>query len=104
VELGAAVLVAPLLGAQGTWKNCGSAALYLPAQKGIDHKPQESVRRTGGIAHDDFLIPWKAIIDLQTQPPGKPETRPFLVRDVPFRTVRKGQATGSPQTAPEVRP
>jgi predicted amidohydrolase len=39
VELGAAVIVAPLLGAQGEWKNLGSAALYLPAQKGIDHRP-----------------------------------------------------------------
>jgi predicted amidohydrolase len=88
VELGAAVLVAPLLGAQEDWKNLGSAALYLPAQRGIDHRPQESVRRKDGIAHDDFVIPWKAIIDLQTQPPGKPETRPFLARDVPFRTER----------------
>jgi predicted amidohydrolase len=100
VELGAAVLVAPLLGTQGAWTNRGSAALYLPAQKGIDHRPQESLRRKDGIEHDDFVIPWKAIIDLQTQPPGKPETRPFLARDVPFRAERKSQATGPPQPAP----
>jgi predicted amidohydrolase len=100
VELGAAVLVAPLLGSQGSWTNRGSAALYLPAQKGIDHQPRESVRRKDGIAHDDFVIPWKAIIDLQTQPRGKPETRPFLARDVPFHTERVGQATGPPQPAP----
>jgi predicted amidohydrolase len=89
VELGAAVLVAPLLGAQGEWKNLGSAALYLPAQKGIDHRPQESVRRKDGIAHDDFVIPWKALIDLRQQPAEKPETRPFLDLDTPFRTVRE---------------
>src|SRR5262249_2445443 len=34
VELGAAVLVAPLVGQLDDWKNIGSAALYLPAQKG----------------------------------------------------------------------
>jgi predicted amidohydrolase len=89
VELGAAVLVAPLLGAQGPWANLGSAALYLPAQKGIDHLPQESVRRKDGIAHDDFVIPWKSIIDLQTPPCGKPETRPFLAPVVPICTERK---------------
>jgi predicted amidohydrolase len=92
VELGAAVLVAPLLGAEGPWTNRGSAALYLPAQKGIDHRPQESVRRTGGIAHDDFVIPWKSLIDLCRPPStqGKPETRPFLAKDVRIRTQRKG--------------
>ncbi len=90
VELGAAVLVAPLVGAQGTWKNCGSAALYLPAQKGIDHRPQESVRRQDGVAHDDFVIPWKALIDLRRQAGPKPETRPFLAPAAPFRTERKG--------------
>jgi hypothetical protein len=78
VELGAAVLVAPLLGTQEGWKNLGSAALYLPAQKRIDHRPQESVRRRYRIAHDDFVIPWKALLELREQPP-KPETRPFLV-------------------------
>ena len=76
------------MGAQGEWKNCGSAALYLPAQKGIDHRPWESVRRKDGIAHDDFVIPWKALLDLRNQPGPKPETRPFLARDVPFRTER----------------
>jgi predicted amidohydrolase len=90
VELGAAVLVAPLLGAQGEWKNLGSAALYLPAQKGIDQRPQESVRRRDGIAHDDFVIPWKVLIDLRRQPERKPETRPFLAPVVPIRTERKG--------------
>jgi predicted amidohydrolase len=89
VELGAAVLVAPLVGAQDEWKNRGSAALYLPAQKGIDHLPQESVRREGGIAHDDFVVPWKALIDLRRQPLPKPETRPFLAPSGPFRTERK---------------
>jgi predicted amidohydrolase len=88
VELGAAVLVAPLLGAQGEWKNLGSAALYLPAQKGIDYRPQESVRREGGIAHDDFVIPWKALLELRVQPP-KPETRPFLVPVAHVCTERK---------------
>ena len=90
VELGAAVLVAPLLGAQDDWKNLGSAALYLPAQKGIDHRPQESMRRKDGIDHDDFVIPWKAIIDLHRPPDRKPETRPFLDRGARFRTEWKG--------------
>jgi predicted amidohydrolase len=90
VELGAAVLVAPLVGDQGEWKNLGSAALYLPAQKGIDHRPQESKRRRSEIAHDDFVIPWKALIELRHQP-KKPETRPFLDPVRPFRTERKGQ-------------
>jgi predicted amidohydrolase len=91
IELGAAVLVAPLLGAQGPWTNRGSAALYLPAQNGIDHRPQESVRRKDGIAHDDFVIPWKALLGLRRQPPGKPKTRPFLDLDTPFRTGREGK-------------
>ena len=88
VELGAAVIVAPLLGAQGEWKNLGSAALYLPAQKGIDHRPQESVRRKDGIAHDDFVIPWKVLIDLHRQPGRKLETCPFNFKDAPFHTER----------------
>lgn len=78
VELGAAVLVAPLLGEQDGWKNKGSAALFLPAQKDIDSKPRQSELRASGIHRDDFLIPWKALLDLRRQPDGKPETRPFL--------------------------
>lgn len=88
VELGAAVLVAPLLGRQDDWKNVGSAALYLPAQKGIDHRPQESARRSEGIARDDFGIPWPALLGLRTQPADKPETRPFLA-ERPFRVERR---------------
>jgi predicted amidohydrolase len=90
VELGAAVLVAPLLGAQGPWKNLGSAALYLPAQKRIDHRPQESVRRKDGIAHDDYVIPWKALIELRRQSYPKPEPRPFLGSVAPVCTQRTG--------------
>lgn len=88
VELGAAVLVAPLVGRLDDWKNVGSAALYLPAQKGIAHRPQESARRASGIARDDFVIPWQALLDLRKQPGGKPETRPFLA-EFPFRVERK---------------
>jgi predicted amidohydrolase len=88
VELGAAVLVAPLVGRQGDWANVGSAALYLPAQKDIDHRPQESERRSAGIARDDFVIPWSALGALRTQPAGPPETRPFLA-DRPFRVERR---------------
>jgi predicted amidohydrolase len=88
VELGAAVLVAPLVGKQDEWKNVGSAAMYLPAQKGINHHPQESVRRTSGISRDDFVIPWRALLDLRTLPAGKPETRPFLAEH-PFHVERK---------------
>jgi predicted amidohydrolase len=88
VELGAAVLVAPLVGKLDDWKNVGSAALYLPAQKGIDHRPQESARRASGIARDDFVIPWQALLDLRKQPAGKPETRPFLAENA-FRIERK---------------
>lgn len=88
VELGAAVLVAPLVGQLEDWKNVGSAALYLPAQKGIDHRPQESARRSSGIARADFVIPWQALLDLRRQPAGRPETRPFLAEH-PFRIERK---------------
>ena len=88
VELGAAVLVAPLLGRQGDWANVGSAALYLPAQKGIDHRLRESVRRSEGIARDDFMIPHRALLALRSQPAGKPETRPFLAEH-PFRVERR---------------
>ncbi len=88
VELGCAVLVSPLVGQQENWKTTGSAALYLPAQKGIDHRPRESPRRTSGISRDDFVIPWQALLDLRKQPTGKPETRPFLAEH-PFRIERK---------------
>ncbi len=88
VELGAAVLVSPLLGQQEDWKNTGSAALYLPANKGIDHRPQESPRRTQGTARDDFTIPWQVLLDLRKQPVGKPEVRAFLTEQ-PFRVERK---------------
>ena len=88
VELGAALLVAPLVGQLGDWKNVGSAALYLPAQRGIDHRPRESVRRAQGIARDDFVIPWQALLELRRQPTGLPETRPFLAEH-PFRVERK---------------
>lgn len=88
VELGAAVLVAPLVGRQGDWANTGSAALYLPAQKGIDHRPRESVRRSEGIARDDFAIPRGALLALRAQSTGKPETRPFLAEH-PFRVERR---------------
>ncbi len=84
VELGAAVIVAPLVGALQDWKNEGSAAMYLPAQKGIDHKPQQSPLRQDGISHDDFTIPWRALLALRQQPEGRPETRPFLAPTGPF--------------------
>ncbi len=89
VELGAAVLVGPLVGEHGSWKTVGSAALYLPAQKGIDHRPRESPRRTSGIARDDFVIPWEKLLELRKQPANQPETRPFLVPDQPFRVERR---------------
>jgi predicted amidohydrolase len=91
VELGAAVLVAPLVGEQGDdWKNRGSAALYLPAQKGIDHRPQESARRDKGISHDDFTISWKSLLDLHQPQPDRqiPETRPFRAPIRHFRMER----------------
>jgi predicted amidohydrolase len=84
VELGAAVLVAPLLGRQDDWTNVGSAALYLPAQKGVGRAPRESPLRTSGISRDDFSIPWRALLALRAQPEGKPETRPFLAPTGPF--------------------
>ncbi|MBM3981284.1 MAG: hypothetical protein FJ304_13545 [Planctomycetes bacterium] len=88
VELGAAVLVAPLLGKLDDWSNTGRAALYLPANKGIDHAPRESALRTAGIARDDFVIPWEAILALRKQPAGRPETRAYLTEQ-PFRVERK---------------
>jgi predicted amidohydrolase len=89
VELGAAVLVAPLVGELDGWKNRGSAALYLPAQKRIDLRPQQRPLRVEGVAHDDFEIPWKALIDLRSQREEKPETRPFLapVQSVPTKRI-----------------
>jgi predicted amidohydrolase len=78
VELGAAVLVAPLLGEQEVWKNRGAAALFLPAQKGIDSRPRQSEIRAAGIQEDDFIVPWKALLELRRQPEKNPETRPFL--------------------------
>jgi predicted amidohydrolase len=88
VELGAAVLVAPLLGEQDGWRNRGSAALYLPAQKGIAHAPQESPRRDAGTHSDDFIIPWAKLLALRVQA-EKPETRPFLAPTPPFRVERR---------------
>ncbi|MEK7234127.1 MAG: nitrilase-related carbon-nitrogen hydrolase [Elusimicrobiota bacterium] len=85
VELGAAVIVAPLLGEQDGWKNTGASALYLPAQKGIDHAPRESVRRSSGFARDDYRIPWSRLLELRTQTETKPEPRPFLARTPPFQ-------------------
>lgn len=63
VELGAAVVVAP--------PSTVTPALYLPAQKGFDLKPQAPRGR-------DFRLPWKKILDLRVQPDGKGEPRPFL--------------------------
>lgn len=84
VELGAAVLVAPLVGVQDGWTNHGSAALFLPAQKGIDPAPHESARRDSGIARDDVSIPWRALLALRRQLESKPETRPFLAPTASF--------------------
>ena len=63
VELGAAVLVAP--------PSSAAPALYLPAQKGFDLKPQTPSGR-------DFRLPWKKLLDLRALPGAKGETRPFL--------------------------
>ncbi len=63
VELGAAVVVAT--------PSSAPPALYLPAQKGFDLKPQTPTGR-------DFRLPWKKILDLRAQPDTKNESRPFL--------------------------
>jgi predicted amidohydrolase len=88
VELGAAVLVAPLLGEQDGWKNMGAAALFLPAQKGIDSTPRQSEIRAAGIHDDDFVVPWKTLLDLRLQPEKSPETRPFLAPTPGFTLIR----------------
>ena len=88
MELGAAVLVAPLVGQLGDWKNVGSAALYLPAQRESTTARRRAFAARSGIAHDDFVIPWQALLDLRRQPTGPPETRPFLAEH-PFRIERK---------------
>lgn len=77
VELGAAVLVAPLLGKLPDWPNVGVAALFLPDQQGVDRPERESAWREAGRARDDFEIPWSWIKGLKTQG-AKPEVRPFL--------------------------
>ena len=92
VELGAAVLVAPLLGEQDGWKNRGSTALYLPAQKGLELTPRESPRRESGFARDDYELPWKKLLALREQPKEKPETRPFLAPASPFQVEIDGAA------------
>jgi predicted amidohydrolase len=92
VELGAAVLVAPLLGEQGGWSSTGSAALYLPAQKGIDHASRESVRRSSGFARDDFIVPWKRLLELRNPPAEEGEPRPFLAPSPPFEVELDGAA------------
>jgi predicted amidohydrolase len=84
VELGAAVLVAPLLGEQDGWRNTGSAALYLPAQRGMDPAPGEGVRRSSGFARDDFSVPWRKLVALRTAPADDHEPRPFLAPSPPF--------------------
>jgi predicted amidohydrolase len=84
VELGAAVLVAPLLGQQAGWRNTGSAALYLPAQRGIEPAPGPSGRRSSGFARDDFSIPWKKLLELRSPPADEVEPRPFLAPSPPF--------------------
>ena len=61
VELGAAVVTAP--------PSPAAPALYLPAQKGLDLKPQAPA---GG----DFRVPWKKLLELRA--PGSDEPRPFL--------------------------
>ena len=63
VELGAAVVVATPASTP--------PALYLPAQKGFDLKPQAPSGR-------DFCLPWKKILGLRAQPDAKNEARPFL--------------------------
>jgi len=88
VELGAAVLVAPLLGEQAGWKNQGSAALFLPAQHGIDARPQVSALRTFGLHRDDFAIPYRALLALRQQSEKSPETRPFLAPTPEFSVER----------------
>ena len=63
VELGAAVVVAT--------PSSTPPALYLPAQKGFDLKPQAPSGR-------DFRLPWKKLLDSRAQPDVKNEPRPFL--------------------------
>lgn len=92
VELGAAVLVAPLLGEQAGWRNTGAAALYLPAQRGIEPAPRPGVRRSAGFARDDFSVPWKKLLELRTPPAGDREPRPFLAPSPPFEVELDGAA------------
>lgn len=84
VELGAAVLVAPLSGEQDGWSNEGSAALFLPDQKGFEAPQQQRLLRKIGIHREDFSIPWGDVLALRTQAP-KPETRPFLAPSPDFK-------------------
>jgi len=83
VELGAAVLVAPLTGAQGTWSNMGVSALFLPDQNGFKVQPLSPLYHNG-IHHRDFYIPWGALLGLRTQS-QPPETRPFLAPSPSFK-------------------
>lgn len=88
VELGAAVLVSPLLGEQDGWRSQGASALYLPAQKGISPAVSESPVRESGLHRDDYAIPWGRLLALRRQ--GEtPETRPFLAPTPPFTVERE---------------
>lgn len=89
VELGAAVLVAPLTGEIEGWPNTGSAALYLPEQKGVEAAVQEGERRSRGIHRQDFDIPWAWLLSLRTQK-DPPEVRPFLA-PTPAFTLREAR-------------
>lgn len=88
VELGAAVVVAPLTGEISAWPNTGSAALYLPDQKGVVGAEQVGERRSSGIHRQDFDIPWRWLLSLRAQKAGTPEVRPFLAATPAF-TIKK---------------
>ena len=63
VELGAAVVVAPL--------SSEPPSLHLPAQKGFSLKPSAPMGR-------DFRLPWKKLLDLRSGSEAQGEVRPFL--------------------------
>ena len=62
VELGAAVVIAPPVGAP---------MLFLPAQKGFDLKPNAPAGR-------DIRVPWKKLLELRSPAPDSLEQRPFF--------------------------
>lgn len=87
VELGAAVLVSPLVGSQDDWVSIGRAAFFLPAQNGFDAPVYIGNLEERGISHKDVTVPWTKLLKLGEEPETL-EARPFADTMDEFTIVR----------------